>query len=153
MRLLVLCTCHKVASNKPQGCVPQNYAILLFAYLLLLLHPVALQSALSLNSWIMALTRYVNHFSKKKRVNFVFCCGQIVQDIFIWGSIEGFGGKRVLGFLLKSELCQKCSQFRIQFCLRVSNIVLHVFSPKFALFSRNYICKKNCICCHVSMWP
>ena len=28
-------------------------------------------------------------------------------------TIEGFGGKRVLGFLLKSELCQKRSKFRM----------------------------------------
>ena len=42
--------------------------------------------------------------------------------------IEGFGGKRALGFLLKRELCQKRSKFRMQFCLRVSNNVLHVLS-------------------------
>ena len=30
--------------------------------------------------------------------------------------IEGFGGKRALGFLLKSELCQNRSKFRMQFC-------------------------------------
>ena len=58
-------------------------------------------------------------------------------------SIEGFGGKRVLGFLLKSELCQKRSKFRMQLCLPVSNNVLHVFSLKFALFSRYYVCKKT----------
>ena len=29
--------------------------------------------------------------------------------------IEGFSGKRALGFLLKTELCQKCSKFRMQF--------------------------------------
>ena len=28
---------------------------------------------------------------------------------------EGFGGKRALGFSLKSELCQKRSKFRTQF--------------------------------------
>ena len=55
--------------------------------------------------------------------------------------IEGFGGKRALGFLLKSELCQKRFKFRIQFCLRVSNNVLHVFSLNFASFSRYYVCK------------
>ena len=53
-------------------------------------------------------------------------------------SIEGFGGKRALGFLLKSELCQKRSKSRMRFCLRVSNNVLHVFSLKFASFSRYY---------------
>ena len=30
--------------------------------------------------------------------------------------IEGFGGKRALGFLLKSELCRKRSKFCMQFC-------------------------------------
>ena len=39
-----LCTYHGVASNLPQGCVPLNYAILLFAYLLLLRYLVALHS-------------------------------------------------------------------------------------------------------------
>ena len=47
---------------------------------------------------------------------------------------EGFGGKRALGFLLKSELCQKRSKFRMQFCLHVSNNALHVFPLKFASF-------------------
>ena len=56
MRLLVLCTCHEVASNLPQGCIPQNYTILLFAYLLLLpLYLVAVHSALSLNGGIVTL--------------------------------------------------------------------------------------------------
>ena len=41
--------------------------------------------------------------------------------------IEGFGGKRVLGFLLKIELCRKCFKFRMQFCLGVLNNVLYVF--------------------------
>ena len=31
--------------------------------------------------------------------------------------IEGFGGKRAVGFLLKIELCRKRSKFRMQFCL------------------------------------
>ena len=57
--------------------------------------------------------------------------------------IEGFGGKRALGFLLKSELCQKRSKFRMQFCLRGSNNVLHVFSLKFASFLRYYACEKT----------
>ena len=57
-------------------------------------------------------------------------------------TIEGFGGKRALGFLLKTELCQKRSKFRMQFCLRVSNNVLHVFSLKFAFFLKYYICEK-----------
>ena len=56
--------------------------------------------------------------------------------------IEGFGGKRALGFLLKSELCQKRFKLRIQFCLRVPNNALHVFSLNFASFSRYYVCKK-----------
>ena len=45
--------------------------------------------------------------------------------------IEGFGGKRVLSILLKSELCQKHSKFRMQFCLGVLNNVLYVFLLKF----------------------
>ena len=57
--------------------------------------------------------------------------------------IEGFRGKRALGFLLKSELCQKHSNFRMQFCLRVSNNVLLLFSLKFASFSRYYVCEKT----------
>ena len=57
--------------------------------------------------------------------------------------IEGFGGKRALGFLLKSELCQKRSKFRMQFCLRGSNNVLHVFSLKFASSLRYYVCEKT----------
>ena len=53
MRLLVLCTCHEVASNLPQDCIPQNYAILLFAYLFPLPYLVAVHSALSLNGGIV----------------------------------------------------------------------------------------------------
>ena len=56
MRLLVLCTCREVVSNLPQGCVPQNYAILLFAHLLPLPYLVAVHSALSLNGGIVTLT-------------------------------------------------------------------------------------------------
>ena len=63
----------------------------------------------------------------------------MISDI----TIEGFGGKRALGFLLKSELCQKRSKFRMQFCLGALNNVLYVFSLKFASFSRYYVCKKN----------
>ena len=48
-----------------------------------------------------------------------------------------------LGFLLKSELCQKCSKFRMQFCLCASNNVLHVFSLKFAFFLKYYVCEKT----------
>ena len=57
--------------------------------------------------------------------------------------IEGFGGKRALGFLLKSELCQKRSKFRMQLCLGVFSNVLHVFCLKFASFLRYYVCKKH----------
>ena len=53
-------------------------------------------------------------------------------------AIEGFGGKRALGFLLKSELCQKRSKFRMQLCLGVFSNVLHVFCLKFASFLRYY---------------
>ena len=57
--------------------------------------------------------------------------------------IEGFGGKRALGFLLKSELCQKCSKFCMKLCFGVFNNVLHVFCLKFASFLRYYVCKKH----------
>ena len=50
--------------------------------------------------------------------------------------IEGFGGKRALGILLKIELCQKHSKFPMQFCLGVLNNVLHVFSLNLASFFR-----------------
>ena len=53
---------------------------------------------------------------------------------FTCSSIEGFGGKRALGFLRKSELCQNRSKFRMQFCLGALNNVLHVFSLKLASF-------------------
>ena len=45
-----------------------------------------------------------------------------------------------LGVLLKSELCQKCSKFRMQICLGLLTNVLHVFfSLKFASCLRYYI--------------
>ena len=49
---------------------------------------------------------------------------------FTCSSIEGFGGKRALGFLRKSELCQNRSKFHMQFCLGALNNVLHVFFPE-----------------------
>ena len=57
--------------------------------------------------------------------------------------VEGFGGKRALGILRKIELCQKRSEFRMQFCLGVLNNVLHVFSLKLASFLRYYVCEKT----------
>ena len=60
--------------------------------------------------------------------------------------IEGFGGKRALGFLLKIELCQKRFKFRMQFCLGVLNNVLYVFLLKVSSFTRYYVWKKACIC-------
>ena len=57
--------------------------------------------------------------------------------------IERFGGKRALGFLLKSELCQKRSKFCMQFCLHVSNNALYVFPLKFAFFLKHYVCEKT----------
>ena len=65
--------------------------------------------------------------------------------------IEGFGGKRALGFLRKSELCQNPSKFRMQFCLGALNNVLHVFSLKLAFYFEILRMQKTCICCHVSM--
>ena len=56
--------------------------------------------------------------------------------------IEGFGGKRALGFLFKIELCRKRSKFRMQFCLGALNNVLYVFLLKFSSFTRYYVCKK-----------
>ena len=68
---------------------------------------------------------------------------ELFSEEKVKGIIEGFGGKRALGFLLKSELCQKCSKFRMQFCLRLSNNALHVFPPKFASFLKYYVCEKT----------
>ena len=48
----------------------------------------------------------------------------------------------MLGIFLKSELCQKCSKFCMQFYLGVLNNVLYVFLLKFASFSKYYECKK-----------
>ena len=47
----------------------------------------------------------------------------IMKDIII----EGFGGKRALGFLLRIELCRKRSKFHMQFCLGALNNALYVF--------------------------
>ena len=46
-------------------------------------------------------------------------------------TIEGFGGKRALGFLLKIELCRKRSKFRMQLCLGTLNNVLCFFAEVF----------------------
>ena len=75
------------------------------------------------------------------RVVFSFECRKTKTKV-----IEGFGGKRALGFLLKIELCRKRSKFHMQFCLGVLNNVLYVFLLKFFSFTRHYICKKACIC-------
>ena len=52
--------------------------------------------------------------------------------------IEGFGGKRALGVLRKSELCLNRSKLRMQSCLGAFNNVLYVFLLKFASFSKYY---------------
>ena len=61
-------------------------------------------------------------------MTFVKCVRSILFSVLIWSArIEGFGGKRALGILLKrteSELCRKRSKFRVQFCLGVLNNVL-----------------------------
>ena len=57
--------------------------------------------------------------------------------------IEGFGGERAVGFLLKIELCRKRSKFRMEFCLGALNNVLYVFLLKFSSFTRYYVCKKS----------
>ena len=56
----------------------------------------------------------------------------------------------MLGIFLKSELCQKCSKFCMQFYLGVLNNVLYVFLLKFASFSK-YVCKKTCIYASISL--
>ena len=61
-------------------------------------------------------------------------------------TVEGFGGKRALGILLKSELCQNCSKFCMQFCLGALNNVVYVFLLKFASFLKYYVCKNLCLC-------
>ena len=55
-------------------------------------------------------------------------------------SIEGFGGKRTLNVLRKSELCLNHSTFRMQFCLGALKNVLYVFLL-FASFLNYYLCK------------
>ena len=58
------------------------------------------------------------------------CCGVFTVTTTATahsGLIEGFGGKRALGFLIKIELCRKRSKFRLQFCLGALNNVLYVF--------------------------
>ena len=55
---------------------------------------------------------------------------------------EGFGGKRALGILLKTELCQKRSKFCMQLCLGALNNVVFVFLLKFASSSKYYVCKR-----------
>ena len=50
--------------------------------------------------------------------------------------VDGFGGKRALGVLRKSELCLNRSKLRMQFCLGAFNNVLYVFLLKFASFSK-----------------
>ena len=54
--------------------------------------------------------------------------------------IEGFGGKRALGFLLRNELCQKRSKFRMHAVLfRCVRQCSACFLLKFVLFSRYYV--------------
>ena len=50
--------------------------------------------------------------------------------------IKGFGGKRALGVLRKSEFCLNRSKLHMQFCLGAFNNVLYVFLLKFASFSK-----------------
>ena len=77
------------------------------------------------------------------------------QDSKTNSLIEGFSGKRALGFFLKIELCRKRSKLRMQFCLGALNNVLYVFVLKFSSFARYYVhvCKKACICGLISTWP
>ena len=75
-----MCTGHKVASKLPQGCVPQNYAILWFAYLLPLHYLVVLHSALSLNNGIVTLIGVIFHVSKVDTLSNVLGHHKIVFD-------------------------------------------------------------------------
>ena len=56
--------------------------------------------------------------------------------------IEGVGGKRALSLLPKSELCQKRSKFRMQFCLGASNNVLCFFAEVCLVFKILHMQKK-----------
>ena len=60
--------------------------------------------------------------------------------------IEGFGGKRARGFLLKIELCRKRSKFRMQFCLGALNNVLYVFFAEGYFVYEILRMQKACIC-------
>ena len=51
--------------------------------------------------------------------------------------------KKALRFFFKSELCQKCSKFCMQFCSGAWNNVPCVFLLKFASFSKYYACKNT----------
>ena len=90
MRLLVLCTGHKVASNLPQGCVPQNYATLWFAYFLPLHDLVVLHSALSLNNGIVTLIGVIFYVSKVDTLSDVLVITQ-------WYSTRDWETSMVLG--------------------------------------------------------
>ena len=87
--------------------------------------------------------RHQNAINAKQ--NKVWACNIHVQRnrgkwCAVEGIIERFGGKRALGFLLKIELCRKCSRFRMQFCFGALNNVLYVFLLKFSSFMRYYVC-------------
>ena len=80
----------------------------------------------------------------KQRVSFIFLFNKTSFLHKSTKAIEGFDGKRALGILLKSELCQKCSKFRLQFCLGALNNVLYAFSCWSLLRFRNIpYAKKN----------
>ena len=85
---------------------------------------------------------FENHWLKEHKVSASYTCAKKLATVII----EGFGGKRAVGFLLKIELCRKRSKFRMQFCLGALNNVLYVFLLKFSSFTRYYVCKKACIC-------
>ena len=51
--------------------------------------------------------------------SFVF--GKVIINGHSLAEIEGFGEKRALGILLKTELCQKHSKSCMQFCLGALN--------------------------------
>ena len=51
--------------------------------------------------------------------------------------------KGALGIFPKTELCQKHSKLRMQFCLRVLNNVLHVFLPEVCFLFEILCMQKN----------
>ena len=75
------------------------------------------------------MTKTLSKYGEQQLVMVNYACdfNQSETRKYSESIIEGFGGKRALGFLLKIELCRKRSKFRMQFCLGALNNVLYVF--------------------------